>query len=140
MITEDTFLKIFNKAERYIEERHGIPVRIGDVAHPFTGDLDGAEIQVDYAENAENALFILVHLFGHTVQWNLSDAARELEFDQWMADFSACDFAYLKHFYQTGERRPFREFWKDGQPLLPALPIPSFTPEKWLSRWKGVVV
>jgi hypothetical protein len=70
--------EVFNLVERYIEERYSVPIRISDVPDPFTGDLDGAEIQVDYDEEIESALFIIVHLFGHTVQWNTSEAAREI--------------------------------------------------------------
>ena len=60
--------------------------------------------------------------------------------DQWVADFAVCDFAYLRHFYKTGEKRSFRSFWKDGQPLLEPLPIPEFCPMRWLSRYQGIVV
>lgn len=68
----------FNVLERHIEDRYGIPVRVRDVPNPFTGDLDGAEIHVDYDEDIESALFIVAHLFGHTVQWNTSAESREL--------------------------------------------------------------
>jgi hypothetical protein len=70
--------EVFNLLERHIEERYGIPVLVRDVPNPFSGDLDGSEIHVDYAEDVESALFIIAHLFGHTVQWNTSAAAREL--------------------------------------------------------------
>ena len=149
---------------------------ISDVANPFTGDLDGAEIKVDFDLTAEDALFIIVHLFGHTAQWNTSEGARAigrfrgpwddaavarvrayeheacqfsmqlfheagvLDLDQWLSDFSACDFAYLEHSYLSGAAAPFRSFWKDGTPLLAPKPIPSFTPQRWLSRWDGIVV
>ena len=73
-----TFVAAFAAAERLIEERYGIPVVVSDVPTPFTGDLDGAEIRVDYDLDPEDALFIIVHLFGHTVQWNLSDELRQL--------------------------------------------------------------
>ena len=56
----------------------GVGVVITDVTDPFTGDLDGEKILVDYDIDAEDALFILVHLFGHTVQWNVSEKDREL--------------------------------------------------------------
>jgi hypothetical protein len=62
------------------------------------------------------------------------------DLDQWLSDFAACDFAYLKHVYETGERRPFHSFWTDGSPLLAPVHIPPFTPRKWLTRWAGVVV
>jgi len=70
--------------------------------------------------------------------WNLSaSTAREacrssqqviheagvLGLDQWLADYSACDLGFLRHFYATGDRRAFREFWMPGQPLT----IPPFT-------------
>jgi hypothetical protein len=76
--SDERLREVFNRLERYIEDRYGVPIRISDVPDPYTGDLDGAEIQVDYNEDIESALFIIVHLFGHTVQWNTSEAAREI--------------------------------------------------------------
>ena len=70
--------EIFDAVERRIEDRWGIPVTISDVPNPFTGDLDGEQILVDYDLDIEDAVFILVHLFGHTIQWNLSARSREL--------------------------------------------------------------
>ena len=61
------------------------------------------------------------------------------DLDQWLADFAACDIAYLLHFYRTGEKRPFRSFWVDGATLLAPLPIPSFHPTKWIAR-SGTVI
>lgn len=176
-LDEARFRAAFNRLEPYIESTYGIPVVISDVTDPFTGDLDGAEIRVDYDQSAEDALFIIAHLFGHTVQWNLSERARvigsvvqdnptpelldELEayervacryslrlfhdcgvtdLDQWLSDFAACDFAYLRHFYATGEKRPFRSFWVDGTPLLTPMDIPPFEARSWHSRWQGIVV
>ena len=149
--------QVFDSCERLIERRWGIPVRVNDVPSPFTGDLDGAKIDVDYDLEIEDALFILLHLFGHTVQWNASPAAREIAFykppegqpwpddklaavaqyegqacqyslqllhdagvhdlDQWVADFAACDVAYLMHFYKTGEKRPFSAFAREAEAL-----------------------
>tara|TARA_Y100000589_G_scaffold195958_1_gene185247 strand:- start:264 stop:815 length:552 start_codon:yes stop_codon:yes gene_type:complete len=177
-ISDERFLEVFNQLERLIEEKYAIPVRIKDVPSPFTGDLDGAEIHVDYAEDPEGALFILVHLFGHTVQWHLDPKSREIgmavfnleptpenlealkvyevqacrysmqlmhetgvhDLDQWLSDFAACDFAYLKAFYLTRTKKPFRSFWKPNQPLITPLEIPNFHPKALVSRWKGVVI
>ena len=167
----------FNAIERYVEKTYGIPVRILDVPDPFTGDLDGEEIHVDYAEDIESGLFIIAHLFGHTVQWNTDPSAREIgyrlyknptdeemrrlkeyekeaceyslqlfhdagvrDIDQWVADYSACDFAFLEHFYRHGEKRPFKSFWKEGAPLLVPKRIPEFTATKWVGRLEGIVV
>jgi hypothetical protein len=175
--SEERMGAVFDQLERIIEERYGIPVVITDVPDPFTGDLDGARIDIDYTNDVEGALFILLHLFGHTVQWNLSPEAREIgsrveadpneerlaalhqyeveacryslqllhdagvhDLDGWLADFAHCDFTYLRHFYRTGEKRPFRSFWVEGAPPLIPLAIPEFTPTRWLSRRRGIVV
>ncbi len=171
MTTEARFREVFNQIELHIERRYGLPVVITDVADPFTGDLDGATILVDHDLEAEEALFILVHLFGHTVQWNVSPGDRELgllevrdpsddllaalaryeadaanyslqlfhdagvrDLDQWLANFAACDIAYLLHYYRTGEKRAFRSFWREDAPALTPLPIPTFWPTKWVAR------
>ena len=76
----DHLRAVFNRLERTIEDRWGIPVVIQDVPNPFTGDLDGGQIMVDYDLEIEDAVFILIHLFGHTVQWNVSEAHREVAF------------------------------------------------------------
>lgn len=70
--------RVFNHVERFLERRYGLPVILTDVPDPYTGDLDGEKVMVDWAVHPEEALFILVHLFGHTVQWNLSERYREL--------------------------------------------------------------
>ncbi len=69
---------MFDVLEPHIEDRYGVPVRITDVTDPFTGDLDGAEIQIEHDQPIEEALFVLVHLFGHTVQWNICAEARAI--------------------------------------------------------------
>lgn len=71
---------VFNRLERMIEDRWGVPVHIQDVPNPFTGDLDGEQIMVDYDLDIEDAVFILIHLFGHTVQWNVSEDRRTTAF------------------------------------------------------------
>jgi hypothetical protein len=75
---EPRFAQVFDLVQTYLERSYGIPVIISDVPNPFTGDLDGAEIRVDYDLTAEESLFIVIHLFGHTAQWNLSPALREI--------------------------------------------------------------
>lgn len=176
--SDDRLREVFNIVERYVEKRYHLPVVISDVIDPFTGDLDGAEIRVDFDVTIADALFILVHLFGHTVQWNTSERSRDLakleivnpsavllaeleeyereacrysiqlfhdagvfDLDQWLSDFAACDFAYLRDFYaQGGERGNFWSFWKDQTAILQPLSIPEFVPTRWWARWQGTVV
>ena len=77
-VTEERFVEVFNRIEEFIERRYALPVLIRDVTDPFTGDLDGSTIEVDYDQSCEDALFIVAHLFGHTVQWNTDAAARAI--------------------------------------------------------------
>ncbi len=175
---DERLREVFNIVEKYVERRYRLPVVISDVVDPFTGDLDGAEIRVDFDVTIADALFILVHLFGHTVQWNTSERSRELakldvvsppeellreleeyereacrysiqlfhdagvyELDQWLSDFAACDFAYLRDFYRNGgQRGNFWSFWRDQTQLLEPLAIPEFHPTRWWARWQGTVV
>ena len=141
MFTEARLREVFNTLEQHVERRYGIPIIIRDVPSPFTGDLDGAEIHVDYAEDIESALFIIAHLFeACRYSMQLFHEAGVLDLDQWLSDYSSCDFAYLKHFYTTGEKLLFKHFWVNGSPLLQPKPIPPFHPTKWVSRWEGIVV
>lgn len=170
---ERRFKAAYDAVARVIEDRWGIPVVIGDVIDPNTGDFNGAEIVLDHDLDLEMALFVLAHLFGHTAQWATSPEARELgvryasvappaallsairdyerdasrlalrlfhdagvhDLDGWLSDWAAADWAYLEHFYRTGERGDFRRFHRPGAPPLDPLPIPAFSPERWVSRF-----
>jgi hypothetical protein len=167
------FKDAYDKVERRIEDRYGIPVSIGDVLDPNTGDFDGVKITLDHDQDLESALFVLVHLFGHTVQWNISEEYRAIgndlstgkgdaelakiydyeknatryslqlmheagvrDLDQWVSDWWAADWKYLEHYYRTGEKLDFRKLLEPGKAdrLVP-IPVPAFTPQKWISRW-----
>jgi hypothetical protein len=72
------FQDAYNRVCDRIEKRYGIEVTISDVLDPNTGDFDGATIKLDYDQDLDMALFVLAHLFGHTVQWNVSEEFRAL--------------------------------------------------------------
>jgi hypothetical protein len=61
-----------------IENHYSIKVILGPVTGSYTGAFNGQEIRVDLERNPEEGLFILVHLFGHTVQWNVDAGLREV--------------------------------------------------------------
>jgi hypothetical protein len=165
------------RVQEHLEHRYGILVVTRDIPEPLTGDLDGAEIHIDTDVTWEQRLFLLGHLFGHTVQWNVDPRAFEigkpqtppvaedllpelLEYereaarygldmfhqigitsaDQWYCDYTACDRAYLFHYYRSGEKRDPRSFWCDGTPLLEAKAAPPFTPVKRVFRLDGIVI
>lgn len=164
---------VYDAVERRIESRYGIAVRIADVLDPNTGDFDGVAISVDHEQSVAMALFVLLHLFGHTVQWNVSPELRSLglaalrppveesllpairdyemrasalgqsllhecgirDLDQWLADYCEADWRYLERYYSTGEKLPFRDVLRPGAERLVPLPIPEFTPRRWVSRY-----
>lgn len=68
----------FDRVERLVEDRYGLPVVISDVLDPNTGDFDGVAIKLDYQNELDVALFVLAHLFGHTAQWATDARLREL--------------------------------------------------------------
>jgi hypothetical protein len=162
---------------KHLHACYGVSVEAASIEPPLKGDLDGSRILVADHNTDEERLFLVAHLFGHTVQWNVSAELRRLGmtmpvkptndqldaleayereacrysqqalheagisgFDQWLADYSACDLAFLRHLYTTGERRAFREFWIPGQPLIEPLVIPPFTPTRWRRREQAIVL
>ena len=72
---------VYNRVVPVVEKTYGVEVVISDVVDPNTGDFDGERILLDYDQDLEVALFVLVHLFGHTAQWCTSDAYRKLGLD-----------------------------------------------------------
>jgi hypothetical protein len=165
------------KVQQHIEKAYGIRIITRDIPDPLTGDLNGAEIHIDDAVTPEQRLFLLAHLFGHTVQWNVNPEAYDIgqprkppvsadclpllmdyereaaayalgllhelgitQTDQWFADYAACDAAYLWHFYVTAEKREFLSFWRAGNPLVQAKPVPPFVPAMRSFRSDGIVI
>ena len=171
------FPELCGRVQEHIQGRYHVGVVTRDIPDPLIGDLDGSEIHIDFAVTPEQRLFLLAHLFGHTVQWNINPATFEIgqtrqppvdeallpallayereaagyglallhetgipEADQWLSDFSACDLAYLTHFYRTGEKRDPISFWRPNVPLVELRAIPAFTPTRLVFRSSGVVI
>jgi hypothetical protein len=165
------------RVQEHLERFYCIRVLTRDIPGSLIGDLDGAEIHIDTAVTPEERLFLLGHLFGHTVQWNTNPQALEIgrqhrppvgedllpaiieyeseaaayalemfheigitSMDQWFSDYTACDQAYLLHYYRTGEKRDFRTFWPDHAPAIQPKPLPRFTPSRRKFRMDGVVI
>jgi hypothetical protein len=171
------FAEHSERIQQHIEGAYGIRVITRDVEDPLVGDLDGEEIHIDLAVTPEQRLFLLAHLFGHTVQWNAHPSALALGrprrppvapaaipglleyerqaasyaltmvhevgiwgIDQWLSDYTACDTAYLEHYYLTGEKKSFESCWRDGAPVIEPVPIPPFRTMKRVRRSEGVVI
>jgi hypothetical protein len=65
---ETPFAEYCDRVQSHLEKDYGIAVITRDIPDPLTGDLDGAQIHIDYTLNPEQRLLLLAHLFGHTVQ------------------------------------------------------------------------
>jgi len=66
------------RTQNHLETFYGIQVVTRDIPDPLVGDLDGSEIDIDQAVTSEQRLFMLGHLFGHTVQWSVDPASFEI--------------------------------------------------------------
>jgi hypothetical protein len=164
------FRIVFRSLVERIEQMYSLQVNIGPVTGSYTGQFDGKEIWVDLDKDPEEAVFILVHLFGHTVQWNIDEKLRVLglansvvteqdlpriyEYERqasqlglallqetgefglarWLTDRFGADWRFLAHFYRTGEKVRFESDAGADEPLLTALAIPVFVPQRWPPR------
>jgi hypothetical protein len=115
----------FRRARDRIES-YGVRVYIGDVLDPNTGTFDGSEIGIDWANDLEMSLFVLVHLFGHTVQWNTVPAYRTI--DQRVKPGAAPEIIEEAHTYERNASRI-------GLTLLHQAGINER--DQWLADWCG---
>lgn len=75
---KEDFSKILEKVEALVEAL-GVSINYTNNLDPFfKGDLDGKTILIGKHLSAEEKLFNLLHLAGHTIQWNLSPLLRDL--------------------------------------------------------------
>ncbi len=72
------FLQVFKSASTQIRGRYGITIKKLATSLQVTGDFDGTTISVRKDMDEELQLFILLHLFGHTVQFNSSEELRRI--------------------------------------------------------------
>lgn len=72
------FSAILPKVEEKVKEM-GIVIQYTHNLDPFfKGDLDGKTIYIGDHLSDEEKLFNLLHLAGHTIQWNINDLLREM--------------------------------------------------------------
>jgi hypothetical protein len=81
VISVTDFKVAYEACKEVIEGRYSVKVHVADVVDPNTGDLDGQNIVLDYLLDQNLGLFVLLHLFGHTVQWNTSETLRKIGLD-----------------------------------------------------------
>jgi hypothetical protein len=59
--------------------KHGFAIEYRDLEPPRTGIFDGLKIVIDPDVGFEMQLFILLHLFGHSVQWVAPSLENDLD-------------------------------------------------------------
>src|ERR1700688_577523 len=101
--SEPYLRSLLPRARARIESHYGIAVSFGAIAPPFTGDLDGAEVRIQDAHEIDAAFFTLAHLFGHTVQWNTSERARQIGSNA-PGRYSAAELAEVKAYEREASR------------------------------------
>ncbi len=119
----------FRRARARVEQ-YGIQVYIGDVIDPNTGTFDGMEIGIDYANDLEMSLFVLVHLFGHTVQWNTVPAYRSID-QRVRPGVSAEIIEEARSYEQNASRYALQLFHEAGVAHRDA-----WLSDWWASDWK----
>jgi len=63
---------------KHLQARYSVSVEVASIESSLKGDLDGIRILVADHNTDEERFFLAAHLFGHTVQWNLSAELRRL--------------------------------------------------------------
>ncbi len=91
------------RVRQRIERHYGVAVSFVAMAPPFTGDLDGAEVRIDADHETGTGFFTLAHLFGHTVQWNTCDRARQIGGNQ-PGRYSAAELAEVRAYEREASR------------------------------------
>jgi hypothetical protein len=122
----DLALKETFRRARARVEAYGVLVYIGDVLDPNTGTFDGMEIGIDYANDLEASLFVLVHLFGHTVQWNTVPSYRTI--DSRVRPFAAPEIIEEARVYELNASRY-------GLQLLHEAGV--YDRDVWIADWWG---
>ena len=79
--------------------KHGFVFEYRDLEQPRTGIFDGIRIVIDPDVDFEMQCFLLLHLFGHSVQWvapslehTLTDLRNTLDRDRFMQALRAYEF------------------------------------------------
>lgn len=63
---------------KLVEANYNLSVLFKKLEYPITGDFDGTTIWISNELNNEAGLFILLHIFGHTIQFNKSEELRKI--------------------------------------------------------------
>lgn len=112
--------------------KHGFAVELADLEPPRTGIFNGLKVVIDPDVPFEMQCFVLLHLFGHSVQWTAPSLAGQLDALQNTTD--------KREFMQVLQRYEYQAAGF-GRQLLVETGVPGL--ERWYSDfvatdWKYV--
>ncbi len=126
--SESDFKSAFERTVARVS-RSGLAVEIGDVLDPNTGDLDGKTIMVDHLLSEEDRLFVLVHLFGHCVQWNVSAEARTIGQATYLPT-TAAEYQQVRAYEKDASRYGLRLLHEAG-----VVDLDQWLTDLWQADW-----
>ncbi len=115
---------VYDKAAAEITAKYGLNVRKVDQAKGITGDLNGFELVIDTDLTPDVALYVLLHIFGHTVQWNGSRELHDLGHER-PRNADAAKLAEIHEYEKNASRLGVALLQQIGHPEL----------EDWISRF-----
>jgi hypothetical protein len=82
MVSAERFLEVYEKACATSFVKYGIKVVEDTLEAPKTGEFNGQQIMLEKSMDIDEKMFLLVHLFGHNVQWLTSEKYRNIGLSQ----------------------------------------------------------
>lgn len=69
-----------------------------------TGEFDGESIKLNSLCPSDMSLFVLAHLFGHTVQWCVSESARQIGLKKFSAPVDEVSLMLVKEYEKNASQ------------------------------------
>lgn len=76
--SQEDFHQFYLNTKTHTQNTYGITVLELDLEPPKTAEFNGRSISLDNNLVPEKKLYMLVHLFGHTIQWSRSEKQRNI--------------------------------------------------------------
>ena len=77
-LPEKRFTEIYQTLETYVEATYDLDIITEQLPVDITGDFDGKVIKITNNLGPQLALFTLIHIVGHCIQWNIDPELRAL--------------------------------------------------------------
>jgi hypothetical protein len=125
-LTEKDYKAVFDSFKFTLEHSFGLKTEVKKLNISITGDFNGIEILVRDDLPQEMKLFILAHLFGHTIQFNTSQKLRKLGMTQFGPhNVSEKILRKIKNYESDASRYALQLFHDLGIHTL----------DQWISDW-----